>query len=111
MKVRPKKEMVVNPRERKEIMLIFRPQQRLHSFKKELLFKIVDNNEQRKLLTVSGACHGIELKLMEDTLGFGSVVVGSKLTKSVQLCNLGDIGAKYSWDTALCKNYFTVAPM
>lgn len=48
-----------------------------------MLYRIVDNNEQKKLLTVSGACHGIELKLMEDTLGFGAVVVGSKLTKTV----------------------------
>jgi hydrocephalus-inducing protein len=71
----------------------------LHSFKRDLLYRIVDNNEQKKLLTVSGACHGIELKLMEDTLGFGSVVVGSKLTKTVQLCNLGDIGAKFQWET------------
>jgi len=64
----------------------------------------VDNNEVRKLLTVSGACHGVELKLMEDTCGFGAVVVNSKMMKTVQLANLGDVGAKFNWDTALCKN-------
>ena len=55
----------------------------MHAFKRELYYKIVDNNEVRKILTVAGACHGVELKLMEDTCGFGGVVVNSKLTKTV----------------------------
>lgn len=50
------------------------------------------------------------MKLMEDTCGFGGVVVNSKLTKTVQLANLGDVGAKFQWDTSLCKNYFTITP-
>lgn len=83
IKVRPKKEFVINPRERKEITLTFKPQQRLHQFKTDLYFKIVENNEVRKLLTMAGACHGIELKLMEDTIGFGGVVINSRLTKTV----------------------------
>jgi hydrocephalus-inducing protein len=32
---------------------------------------------------MAGACHGIELKLMEDTIGFGGVVINSRLTKTV----------------------------
>ena len=100
----------MNPRERKEITLVFKPTQRLHGFKKELYLKISDNNEVRKILNVAGACHGIELKLVEDTVGFGAVVLNSKLTKSVQLANLGDIGAKFAWETGLCKNYFTISP-
>lgn len=63
--------------------MTFKPSQRLHGFKREIYLKMVDNNEVRKVMTVAGACHGIELKLVEDTLGFGAVVVNSKLTKSV----------------------------
>lgn len=111
IKLRPKKDFVVNPRERKEIILIFKPEHRLHSFKKEIYYKIVDNNEQKKLLNLSGACHGIELKLMEDTVGFGAVVIGSKVSKQLQLTNLGDIGAKFRWETELCANYFTITPV
>jgi len=55
----------------------------------------VENNEPRKLLNIEGICHGLELKLMEDTLGFGPVVINSKLTKHLQLANLGDIGAYF----------------
>lgn len=59
---------------------------------------------------MAGACHGIELKLMEDTVGFGSVVVNSKFTKQVQLANLGDLAAKFKWDTQFCKHFFTIQP-
>ena len=46
----------------------------------------------RKLLSIEAGCHGIELKLMEETLGFGPVVIKSKLVKYLQLANLGDLG-------------------
>lgn len=45
IKVRPKTEFVINPRERKEITITFKPQNRLHHFKTELFYKIVENNE------------------------------------------------------------------
>lgn len=47
---------------------------------------------------------------MEDTVGFGTVVVNSKITKTVQLSNFGDIGAKFDWDTTFCGKYFTISP-
>jgi len=47
------------------------------------------------LLNIKGACHGVELKLMEETVGFGQVVINSKTTKIVTLANLGDVGCKY----------------
>lgn len=50
------------------------------------------------------------MRLMEDTVGFGTVVVNSKITKTVQLSNFGDIGAKFEWDTAFCGKYFTISP-
>lgn len=108
--LKPAKEFVINPRERKPIEITFSPKLRLHNFKRDLVYKIIDNQEQRKLLSISGSCHGIELKLMEDTIGFGVVTKNSKKTKSLQLSNLGDIGAKFDWDTAFCKKYFTITP-
>ena len=34
----------------------------------------------------------MELKLLQDTIGFGVVTINSKTTKQLQLSNLGDIG-------------------
>lgn len=78
--------------------IVFNPKTRLHHFIKEFFYKIVENGEERKLLNIKGACHGVELKLMEDTIGFGAVVINSKFSKNVQLANLGDVGCKFSWD-------------
>jgi hydrocephalus-inducing protein len=90
--------------------LRFTPQTRLHRFTKELFYSIVENNETRKLLKIEAGCHGLELKLMEDTLGFGPVVVQSKLVKQLQLANLGDIGAHFHWDLSFCKQFFSIQP-
>jgi len=88
-------EIVIPAKEKKEIEIRFRPQVRLHQFKQDLVYKIVENQEVRKLLTVQAASHGVELKLIENTIGFGAVVINSKLTRTIQLSNLGDIGCHF----------------
>ena len=70
----------------------------------------MDNQEKKKLSNIFTTAHGIEMRLMEDTVGFGTVVVNSKITKSVQLSNFGDIGSKFEWDTKFCGKYFTISP-
>jgi len=47
------------------------------------MYSIVENGEVHKLNTIQGSCHGLELKLMDDSLNFGGVVVGSKLIKKL----------------------------
>lgn len=50
-------------------------------------------------MAINGAAFGIELKMMEETVAFGTVVVNSTTSRQVQLANLGDIGARYAWRT------------
>ena len=83
---------------------------RLHEFKQDIHYKIIENQEVRKLLTISGCSHGVELKLIESTIGFGAVVINSKLTRSISLSNLGDIGCHFSWDQRFCSKFFTISP-
>ena len=54
--------------------------------------------EDRVLFSVTGVAHGIELKLMENTLAFGNVVKDSRLTKTMQMSNFGDVKANFTWD-------------
>lgn len=61
-------------------------------------------------MNIFGTAHGIEMKLMEDTVGFGTVVVNSKISKTIQLSNFGDIGSKFEWDTIFCGKFFTIQP-
>ena len=70
----------------------------------------IKGNETGKLFTVQGVSHGIELKLMEEVVGFGSVVKGSRLTKQLQMANFGDVRAKFKWDTKAYSKNFTIHP-
>jgi hydrocephalus-inducing protein len=110
LEVSPSTEISINPKERKDIEITFHPKTRIHSFKADLNYKIVQNQEKRKLLSMQTAAHGVELKLMEETIGFGTVVMNSKISKVVQLANLGDIGTRYDWDTTFCEKFFTIVP-
>lgn len=47
---------------------------------------------------------------MEDTVGFGPVVINSRFTRKIQLINLGDIGANVNWDTKFCSAFFSISP-
>jgi len=39
--------------------------------------------ERRKVVSLLGAAHGIELKIMDEQIAFGSVVKDSRLTKNL----------------------------
>ena len=105
----PTDEVVVKPKEALPIELRFNPTTRLHPFLIDLLMRF-SNGEKRKLLSVQGACHGIELKLMEEVVKFGSVVKGSHSSQQVQLVNLGDLPAVFEWDRSKYEQLFTITP-
>jgi hydrocephalus-inducing protein len=54
--------------------------------------------------------HGIELKIMDEILAFGNVVKDSRLTKTLQMSNFGDVKANFAWDTKNFSKNFTISP-
>eukprot|EP01022_Parablepharisma_sp_SALTPOND_P020800 TRINITY_DN386_c0_g1_i3.p1 TRINITY_DN386_c0_g1~~TRINITY_DN386_c0_g1_i3.p1 ORF type:complete len:4093 (+),score=589.86 TRINITY_DN386_c0_g1_i3:873-13151(+) len=109
LSVNSKMEYTLKPNETLPIEVRFQPTARMPAFKHELLFQIKDN-ETRRLCTVTGVSHGIEIKFIEDTIDFGSVVKDSRLTKQLQIANFGDIDAKFFWDTKTIPKHFTIVP-
>lgn len=105
----PDNEIVMKPKQTVPIEIGFKPKERQHPFTDDLLMKF-DNGETRKLLTISGACHGIELKLMEEVVSFGVVIQGSNQSKAIQLLNIGDIPCNYQWDSSKYSEHFTIRP-
>lgn len=79
-------------------------------FEHDILLKIDGIDEPRKIVTVNGVAHGIELKLMDEVAAFGNVVVGSRLTKYIQMSNFGDVKANFSWNKAEFSKNFTISP-
>ena len=72
----PDNEIVLKPKQSIPIEIWFKPKERLHPFTEHLLAQF-SNGETKKILSISGACHGIELKLMEEVVSFGTVIIGS----------------------------------
>lgn len=105
----PDGEVTLKPREVLPVELRFNPKARLPNFQLDVLLS-VEPNEPRKLISLAGVSHGIELKLMDEVLAFGSVVGGSRLTKSLQLSNFGDVKAHFKWDSKFFGKNFTVSP-
>jgi len=76
-------EVVLKPREQLPLEFKFRPKQRIPDFEQNILIHVEGEEEPRKLLAVKGTAHGIELKIMDEVLDFGSVVKDSRLTKTL----------------------------
>lgn len=72
--------MTLKPREQVPVEVRYNPKNRMPNFNLAIMLNII-GNEFRQLLNVQGVSHGIELKLMDEVLAFGSVVKGSRLTK------------------------------
>lgn len=92
------------------VEIIFNPKQRISNFNVPLIYELTESSQQFELLKVKGACFGIELKVVEDSINFGPVVINSALTKKLQLLNLGDVNAEYNWDLGFMDQYFTITP-
>lgn len=85
-----------------------RPKQRMLLFK-EALRALVAGVPQ-VLTTLTGACTGVALLLASDSIPFGTVVLGSRTTKRLQLSNVGDLGCKFAWDTRPLGQDFSITP-
>ena len=90
------------------IEIHYNPQQRQRQFYLPIKCFSQDSSETQELFTLSGACFGPELKLVEDNISYGQVVVNSYLSKKVQLVNSGDLSADYSWELGTNNNYLSV---
>lgn len=105
----PARETILRPHEQTAIDVRFSPVARIPAFSEELLISL--GGEKKRLLTVSGACQGMDVKLETDSVTYGQVCEGSQLTKHVAMFNTGDIGTKFSWDEASMKPDFSVHPV
>jgi len=100
----------LKPKESLPVVVRFNPKQRLPPFSQEVIMEVEGVEEDRVLFDVTGVAHGIELKLMENTLAFGNVVKDSRLTKTMQMSNFGDVKANFSWNAKEFGKNFTISP-
>jgi hydrocephalus-inducing protein len=61
-----KTDIILKPKESIPMEIRFRPKTRLANFEHEIYLKIEGMEEKRKILSLLGAAHGIELKIMDE---------------------------------------------
>ena len=103
-------EVVLKPKEVLPLEVRFKPKTRMPDFEHDIMIDVEGVEEKRKLLAVKGVAHGIELKIMDEILAFGNVVKDSRLTKTLQMSNFGDVKANFAWDTKNFSKNFTISP-
>ena len=102
----------MKPKEVMNFTLKFQPLKRLTSLKTDLIYKFAeDDREVFKAVELLGSSQGFEIKIVEDTLSFGEVVMGSSLVKTLEVCNIGDITANYRWDMGSNNKNFSIQPL
>lgn len=106
--ISPAGSVVVRGKETLDLTLIFRPPVRQRPFTHAV--EAVASGHRMMLFQLSGACLGTEVKLASDSIPFGAVVIGSMITKRLQLENTGDVGTKFTWDTGAFGKHFRISP-
>ncbi|CAK0892221.1 unnamed protein product, partial [Prorocentrum cordatum] len=100
----------LKPKESCDVELRFAPTHRITPFRFPLYARC-NNGFEVKLLQVAGTGHSTEVRLSEQSLFFGSVVVGSQASRSLRLHNFGDIGAKFRFEVPeRYRQVFSVSP-
>ncbi|CAK4295658.1 unnamed protein product [Aphanomyces euteiches] len=105
----PNRDIQLKPRESVDVELCFAPTRRIQSFQEELAISVAGTRS--KLLVMTGWCQGMDVQLETETLGFGSVVLGSQLIRKILLQNRGDLIAKFQWDLKRFGQDFTISPV
>ena len=112
--------LLLRGREAAQIDLSFAPPGRVPSFKEQLFVRIAaagaggapygSFSDRVPLLSLGGACLGMDVMLELDAVQFGAVCEGSKLTKVVMIYNGGDVPTQFRFDTSRLGRSFSVQP-
>ena len=105
---------VLQPKEVFKTEVTFNPNIRIPQFTEDLMMKI-NNSEKKRLLSVTGASYGVDVKMVGEAPSFGIVTVNSNAVRTVTLKNFGDIPAVFNWALVDGKKksytkFFTITP-
>ncbi|KAJ0401033.1 hypothetical protein P43SY_009913 [Pythium insidiosum] len=105
----PTGELTLKAKESVDVEFRFAPTRRLLPFQRDVFLRVAGS--QRRLLTLSGCCQGMDVQLETDTLSFGTVCLGSHVLRKVHLQNRGDVAARFQWNTRAFAPDFMITPV
>jgi hydrocephalus-inducing protein len=109
----PEKVYTLEPKANIKVDMLFNPNIRIPQFQEDMMIKI-NQTDIRKLLSLSGASYGVDVKLVGEIPSFGTVVVNSMTIRQVVIRNFGDLPAKFKFEAPNPKKdyskFFTFSP-
>ncbi len=109
----PEKIYTLEPKGNLKVDMLFNPNIRIPQFQEDIMIKI-NQTDIRKLLSLSGASYGVDVKIVGEVPSFGTVVVNSTTIKQVLIRNFGDLPAKFKFEAPNPKKdyskFFTFNP-
>lgn len=105
----PHDRLLLKAKQTGALTFTYQPKARMRRFEHDVVASV--NGVRMQLLHLQGACLGLQASVASESLPFGKVVLGSKLTKRVQLQNTGDVGTTFKWSTDSFKPHFTPSPV
>jgi len=100
-------EVVLRSKESLRVEINFQPPTRMPQFSCEVMIHTMGTS--RPGFVISGACHGVGMRLESDKMPFGSIILNSNVTKKLNLTNFGDVGCKFQWIESY-KPHFSISP-
>eukprot|EP01135_Chromosphaera_perkinsii_P007876 Nk52_evm68s1020 gene=Nk52_evmTU68s1020 len=101
--------ILLRPKQTITIDIKYKPGWRIPSFVEEIEFECMQLSFP--LFVMTGACHGVEIKLDNDNVAFGAVVQKSQSNRRICIQNTGDVGARYEWDSKRFEPDFSISPL
>lgn len=109
----PEKVYTLEPKANLKVDMLFNPNIRIPQFQEDIMIKI-NQTDVRKLLSLSGASYGVDVKIVGEIPSFGTVVVNSMTIRQVVIRNFGDLPAKFKFEAPNPKKdyskFFTFSP-
>ncbi|CAB3998552.1 Hypothetical predicted protein [Paramuricea clavata] len=91
------------------VHVMFTPTTRIPQFTEEVMLECAGLCQT--VFLVSGTCQAVDIKLDSTSVPFGAVVIGSQSSRVLVMQNLGDIGARFSWNMNEFSSDFSVEPI
>ncbi|KAL6429109.1 hypothetical protein ACFW04_008114 [Cataglyphis niger] len=108
LEIEPAESIVLQSGKIINIILKYKSMRRMLPFVTKVAFQT--NSTIQPLFILRGSCIGAEFRLSRTCISFGVIVQGCLSETKVVLLNIGDIGARFKWNTSKLPRDFSIVP-
>ncbi|XP_018351511.1 PREDICTED: hydrocephalus-inducing protein homolog [Trachymyrmex septentrionalis] len=108
LEIEPAESIVLQPGKIVNVVVKYKPIRRMRPFVVKVAFQT--NSTIQPLFILRGSCIGAKFHLNKTYVPFGIVVQGCLSEAKIVLLNMGDIGARFKWNTLKLPEDFNIAP-